>query len=150
MGSGSSGLTEAEKLHRETQLLEFASQYKNVDMPHLNLQFYIGNRTGLIITNTSDMPAALKALGDMAASLQVPLQSTLKDKMYGFRTQAIGPFSLQCFKLSNVDSLAFAIYEVALADALEPLGWKQMSRSADNSSSITISFSRTINECISV
>jgi hypothetical protein len=33
MGCGSSVLTEEEKAHIETQLREFASQYKNADMP---------------------------------------------------------------------------------------------------------------------
>jgi hypothetical protein len=124
MGGGSS---KAESAYKETQLSEFAAQYKNVDMPHLRLCLseHRGGE-GLVTTNTSDMPAALDAIGNMCASLQVPLELIDKSKYTAtqYKTQVVGPFTQQLFMLKNSEMMHAEIYRVALCDALEPLGWK--------------------------
>jgi hypothetical protein len=124
--------SKAESAYTETQLSEFAAQYKNADMPQLRIcicQPQPGSYAGYIgkvTTNTSDMPAVLDAIGNMFASLQVPLE--LKDKLQHIKTKTIGPFSQQAIKLAkSFDQDASSIYMVALSDALEPLGWKYVS-----------------------
>ena len=105
-------------------------------MPSLSLSFggFIGIKRiqrkfwplGSITTNTSDMPAALKAIGDMFASPQLPM--TPDDEaatVWGGKTKTIGPFSKQVFKVAGELEIGdVEIYKVALIDALEPLGWK--------------------------
>ena len=136
MGGGPSKAEKAQQAeYREAQLSEFASQYTNVDMPHLELRFW-GDGHGSITTNTSDLPAVLKALGDMAASLQVPLE--LKEKNRASKTKTIGPFSQQLFTLGKHDRNDNYIYLTALADALEPLGWKQATEGHEDPNGYTI------------
>jgi hypothetical protein len=126
MGGGSS---KAESAYKETQLSEFAAQYKNTDMPQLDFKLR-GDGVGSVTTNTSDMPAVLDAIGNMCASLQVPLE--LKDKTpavsgalgSSMKSKTLGPFRKQVFALKNYDRHDHPIYTVALSDALEPLGWK--------------------------
>lgn len=99
MGGGSS---KADKADRETKLSEFALQYTNSNMPHLTLYFY-DYTGGTIITNTSDMPAALKATGDMCESLQIPMEPAGKvpDVTGQGKSIVLGPFSQQHFKIKN-------------------------------------------------
>jgi hypothetical protein len=137
MGGGSS---KAESAYKESQLSEFAAQYKNADRPQLRLFLYgdlgrdFAGSIGKVTTNTSDMPAVLDAIGNMFASLQVPLE--LKDKLQNFKTKTIGPFSQQVIKLAkSFEKDAESIYMVALSDALEPLGWKYDSTWHDSGSS---------------
>jgi hypothetical protein len=130
MGGGSSKADSEADTYTETQLSEFALQYKNSDMKHLALNLMVDISSGSITTNTSDMPAALKALGEMCASLQMPLELADTAGIMGKKenTKSIGPFSQQMFKLKGkVDTHASTIYMVALADALGLLGWRQIS-----------------------
>jgi hypothetical protein len=116
--------SKAESAYKETQLSEFAAQYKNSDMPQLQLFLDVYGR-GSVITNTSDMPAALDAIGNISASLQVPLE--LKDnhgRTLNMTTKTLGPFSEQVFKLGKFEERNKGIYETAVSDALEALGWK--------------------------
>jgi hypothetical protein len=139
MGGGSS---KAESAYKETQLSEFAAQYKNVDMPHLRLGLRVTGE-GLVTTNTSDMPAALDAIGNMCASLQVPLELMDKSKFTPGKTQVVGPFTQQSFMLKNSEFMHAEIYKVALCDALEPLGWKADTESVYSNISFTnISFTK--------
>jgi hypothetical protein len=123
MGGGSS---KAESAYKETQLSEFAAQYKNADMPQLRLCVNHNGQMdfGHVITNTSDMPAVLDTIVNMCASMQMPVE--LKDKGGDYKTQAIGPFSLQVIKFGKAvkSNSNQGIWKVALSDALEPLGWK--------------------------
>ena len=134
--------SKAESAYTETQLSEFVAQYKNADMPHLRLYFHNAGEA-LITMNTSDMPAALDAIGNMCASLQAPLE--LKDKLSYIPSvnKVIGPFSRQLFKLKNFDYKNLDMFQVALSDALEPLGWKADTESVYSNISFTnISFTK--------
>jgi hypothetical protein len=119
---------EAQKAHTETQLREFALRYNNADMPSLLVDFgeWRYNNFLSATANTSDMPAASKAIGDMFASLQRPLEPV--DTAQQAKRKTIGPFTKQIFQGGGKeDPWANEIYKVALVDALDPLGWKLVS-----------------------
>jgi hypothetical protein len=130
MGGGSS---KAESAYKETQLSEFAAQYKNADMPQLRLcvNHYDCMNFGHVITNTSDMPAVLDTIVNMCASMQMPVELKDKSGVAAYKTQAIGPFSQQVIKFGKEVKGQQGIWKVALSDALEPLGWKYSGAQGD-------------------
>jgi hypothetical protein len=134
------GLSTEDKEDTERTLREFASLYKNSDMPHctIGLAFMqaqsLSNArafVGSITTNTTDMPGVSKAVGDMCASMQTPYEPI--PNFSGSETITIGPFSKQIFKLHVKNKSDYgnciSVYMIALSDALEPLGWKLIGKS---------------------